>query len=159
MCDAGGSTANISAYEVLSKKGRKFSLRELDKPSCRSNPTPPRAYVHRHLNYNKFMLGLDAGGARVDTNCRRYLDRKLKEAYGDSPDIPDYVAEGLRDFRSNAKRNFILSSDPCRIKLGDRRLQSLILPIKNGVFSVPKFVVLYVHCSPVSCWALHCVRC
>lgn len=139
MCDAGGSTADISAYRVTNKKDGKFSLKELDHPSCRlySNLTLHRCPFAR-LIATASSLGLDAGGARVDNYCRKYFNNILHEAYETSAEINDYVAEGVNDFRNNAKRSFVISTAPSKVKLGDRKLQHSILPIKNGVFTIDK---------------------
>lgn len=85
-------------------------------------------------------LGLNAGGARVDNLCRKYLQTVLNAGFENSSDINDYVAEGLDEFRNNGKRTFVLSKDPCRIKLGDRKLNHARLPIKNGIFTIDKYV-------------------
>lgn len=148
MCDAGGSTANVSAYRAVKKKDQTFSLEEVDYPSCLSHFGLQLYHASvKLLNTLTASLGLDAGGTQVDACCSRFLKAVLGPAFEQSidEDIAYNVTEGVIDFRSNAKRSFVPSQTPCKVKLGDRTLQHSALAIKNGVLTVNKYVFAQVN--------------
>lgn len=113
--------------------------------------------VNTNPNVKISTLGLDAGGARVDNLCRRYLRDTLYAAFEDFEDGElEYLVEtGINDFRMSGKRNFVLSSSsPCKINLGDMKLQHPKLQIRRGNF----YVEQYVFSLQSLCTGLRCYR-
>lgn len=90
-------------------------------------------------------LGLNAGGAHVDTLCHEYLRDTLSTAFENLEDgeLEYMLDSGVNDFRMSGKRNFVISStSPCKINLGVVKRQHPELPIQRGNFYVKQYVLL-----------------
>lgn len=114
ICDAGGSTADISAYKVRRTENGIVYIKELEVPRC-----------------------LDAGGVRVDANFTEFLESRLLQAHEEADDdIPGIVSDGLRDFQRTGKRRFRSSTTTLQVQIGARSMRSVQLPINKGVLSL-----------------------
>jgi len=114
ICDAGGSTADISAYKVISA-GVNVRLREMNVPSCKY-----------------------AGGVRVDEVFKEYLFEKLLEGgVNDQGEVEAMLYDGLRDFQRSTKLEFLSPTDAYKVQVGVRHLNDDGLQIKRGVMTIP----------------------
>jgi len=114
ICDAGGSTTDISAYKVRKTLAGIVYLKELNLPSC-----------------------LYAGGVPTDYGFANYLNERLHNAHDiNAEDAPDMVADGLRDFQQSGKRKFGSVSQSCQVRIGARRMKNDTLPINKGILTI-----------------------
>lgn len=83
-------------------------------------------------------VGIDGGGARVDSNFRTYLQSTLMMSsdFMDKDDISDVVSDGHRDFARRCKRSFVSSSTLCSIVIGNRRMNIPALQIVKGTLTL-----------------------
>ncbi|QRW20330.1 TPR-1 domain-containing protein [Rhizoctonia solani] len=98
VCDAGGSTVDITVYTVTSMSPL-LKLAEKRDSAC-----------------------IQAGGLYVDDAVEKYLEDTLTRAGIDPEDIKEYVEEGVKDFEKFPKRLFSDGSDSLKLKLGDKGL-------------------------------------
>ncbi|KAF8299293.1 hypothetical protein DL93DRAFT_2233925 [Clavulina sp. PMI_390] len=117
ICDAGGSTIDISAYKVSSGPHNLAIFKEVIVP-----------------------ISLPAGGVQVDVNFAHFLATQLRPLIASQQmsekDFNISIAEGIKDFQEVAKRKFSLEDDPlCQVKVGGRRMNIPGVPIKRGIYS------------------------
>jgi len=114
ICDIGGSTADISAYKVISAEVN-IRLREMNVPSCKY-----------------------AGGVRVDEVFKEYLFKKLLDGgANDQDEVEMMLYDGLRDFQRSTKLEFHSPTDAYKVQVGLRHLNDEGLRIKRGIMTVP----------------------
>ncbi|KAF8308008.1 hypothetical protein DL93DRAFT_1964081 [Clavulina sp. PMI_390] len=88
--------------------------------------------------------GLPAGGVHVDHHFAHYLEERGAELILSNElqpeDLQYIVCGGKEEFKQIAKLEF---SDPngtlWRVKIGDRKLDSKVLPVRKGVYSFTGF--------------------
>ncbi|QRV77740.1 hypothetical protein RhiJN_05755 [Ceratobasidium sp. AG-Ba] len=83
VCDAGGSTVDTTVYKVVATR-----------PTLKIEETKASACVQ-------------AGAIFVDYAAERYLNAAFGNASLSREEIHDYAVRGMKDFETNAKRNFI----------------------------------------------------
>ncbi|GAB1528565.1 hypothetical protein RhiTH_011759 [Rhizoctonia solani] len=113
VCDAGGSTVDITVYTVTSTSPL-LKLAEKRDSAC-----------------------IQAGGLYVDDAVEKYLEDTLTRAGIDPEDIKEYVEEGVKDFEKFPKRLFSDGSDSLKLKLGDKGLTNPEISVRRGVMTVP----------------------
>ncbi|ELU42318.1 hypothetical protein AG1IA_03652 [Rhizoctonia solani AG-1 IA] len=119
VCDAGGSTVDITVYTVTSTSPL-LKLAEKRDSAC------------------EYGSGVCiAGGLYVDDAVEKYLEDTLTRAGIDPEDIKEYVEEGVKDFEKFPKRLFSDGSDSLKLKLGDKGLTNPEISVRRGVMTVP----------------------
>ncbi|KAF8315440.1 hypothetical protein DL93DRAFT_910128 [Clavulina sp. PMI_390] len=118
ICDAGGSTTDISAYKVSKGPRKVTTLKELSVPVC-----------------------LPAGGVQVDETFIHFLTSQLKQLVDSQElqedDVKDIIIEGREEFHDVAKRKFTSREDrTCEVRIGGRWLTSRLLPIRKGIYNL-----------------------
>ncbi|KAF8317129.1 hypothetical protein DL93DRAFT_590002 [Clavulina sp. PMI_390] len=118
VCDAGGSTIDISSYVVKSPKSRKQTFFEVEElaPS----------------------FSLDAGGVYVDMEFSSYFSDILTPVLGGDPEeLQTTIDDALADFEGQSKRRFAGPADIMQVKCGPLRQQISGIGIHQGVLEVP----------------------
>jgi len=118
ICDAGGSTVDISAYTVTNRGDVSLDVEELDVPSC-----------------------LDAGGVHVDKEFGMHIYDQLY-TQSDIRDqgvqyAHDIVDDGLKHFKDFGKCRFSSPTDSLEVRFGRRRMNHPSLNITRGVMNIP----------------------
>jgi len=114
VCDGGGSTADISAYEVKTTLPNGMLLAEIDLPSC-----------------------IDGGGARVGENFKTYLWNRLTNCPEiDQEEALDILSDGHHDFERHCKRAFTSPGTSYTVAIGGRRMNVSALQVTKGVLTL-----------------------
>lgn len=139
LCDAGGSTTDIAAYEIRAKISSGIALKELGLPSCGCHK---QSWLSRLALIHVRFTGIDGGGAHVDALLKGHLFNALSTVVTQNDsgmrrdEIPSYVFDGLRDFRLSGKRRFASPAQMSHVTIGGRRLNSSAVPIRKGVLTM-----------------------
>ncbi|CAE6411041.1 unnamed protein product, partial [Rhizoctonia solani] len=115
VCDAGGSTVDITLYTVAIKAPL-FKLEEKKIPGC-----------------------VPAGGIFVDQSAKAYMRELLGYAHLSDGDINLYCDEGIRDFEAHAKRVFKLTDKEKEysINVGNTKFSEPASNVRRGRMMVP----------------------
>ncbi|QRV86967.1 heat shock protein 70 kDa 12A [Ceratobasidium sp. AG-Ba] len=113
VCDAGGSTVDITAYRVKA--------------------TSP----FLELEERKTSACIQAGAVFIDRECRKHITSHLAPLGLSEDELKDYLEDGVADFEASAKRAFELSDSDYRIKLGGK-LTNEDLQIRRGVLTISR---------------------
>ncbi|CUA75815.1 ER membrane protein complex subunit 1 [Rhizoctonia solani] len=117
VCDAGGSTVDTTAYNVV-RTSPMLELREQKASAC-----------------------IQAGGVFVDLEWERYLNKLLSIAGLEEEDVKDYLDSGLRDFESRAKQEFESPDSTYYIDFNDRQFSKEMIGIKKGRMTLKGSIV------------------
>lgn len=119
VCDAGGSTVDISCYEVKSMTSKRMNLQELALPAC-----------------------VAAGGSRVDEALSLYLEQAFSDIYPNDLDIVDgLLYDGMKDFQEHAKRRYTMRNDSISIDVGGRTFNNEDWDIARGTMTINSSVM------------------
>lgn len=113
VCDAGGSTVDISCYEVKDMTPKRMHLHELQLPAC-----------------------VAAGGSRIDEALMAYLRQAFSTISYTDEEADGLVYDGVKDFQEHAKRRYTMRSDPLSIAVGGRTMTNDALGISRGTMTI-----------------------
>ncbi|KAF8317132.1 hypothetical protein DL93DRAFT_2154417 [Clavulina sp. PMI_390] len=121
VCDAGGSTVDISSYVVKSQKNQKS-----------------RANSSIEIDELAAPFSLDAGGIYVDMGFSLHFTEALAPHLAENPqELQTTIDDAMADFESFAKRRFNSPSDTMQVKCGPRRLNIPEAGVRKGVLEIP----------------------
>jgi hypothetical protein len=81
-------------------------------------------------------LGVQAGAIFVDAAARKYLHNTLQTAGLAREDVEEYVARGVKDFESNAKRAFRDATVDQSIEIAGTRFNNVDIRTRRGRMNV-----------------------
>jgi hypothetical protein len=81
-------------------------------------------------------LGVQAGAIFVDAAARKYLHNILQNAGLAHEDVEEYVARGVKDFESNAKRAFRDTTVDQSIEIAGTRFNNTAIRTRRGRMNV-----------------------
>ncbi|KAF8317131.1 hypothetical protein DL93DRAFT_590225 [Clavulina sp. PMI_390] len=115
VCDAGGSTVDVSSYVVKSHTPSIIEINEL---------APP--------------FSLEAGGIYVDMSFSLHFTETLASYLADNPeDLQFMIDDAMKEFETQSKRRFIFPTDTMQVKFGPRSLNLPKLGVRKGTLEIP----------------------
>ncbi|KAF8603212.1 hypothetical protein BDV93DRAFT_544894 [Ceratobasidium sp. AG-I] len=108
VCDAGGSTIDITTYHV-EETTPVLKLKERKASGC-----------------------VQAGGVLVDLECKRYLTKLLANVDLDPEDAKEYINAGVQDFEQTTKKEFNSPEATHYISFRDNKLTVAKMGIRRG---------------------------
>ncbi|KAF8317130.1 hypothetical protein DL93DRAFT_2077301 [Clavulina sp. PMI_390] len=118
VCDAGGSTVDISTYIVRSQKSEESSSMDI------AELAPP--------------VSLDAGGIYADMGFSLYLsDFLAPHLAGDPHEYQRMIDDAMGDFERQAKRRFSTPDNAMHVKCGVRAQDIHEIGLRKGTLEIP----------------------
>ncbi|KAF8317146.1 hypothetical protein DL93DRAFT_2134559, partial [Clavulina sp. PMI_390] len=118
VCDAGGSTVDISSYVVKSQRSSTSHVIEMDELA-----TP---------------FSLDAGGIYVDLGFSLHFVEALASYLSNNPQEHQILLDdAMKEFETHSKRRFTTSNDTIQVKFGPRGLNIPEAGVWKGTYEVP----------------------
>ncbi|KAF8317145.1 hypothetical protein DL93DRAFT_2165803 [Clavulina sp. PMI_390] len=118
VCDAGGSTVDISSYVVKSQKSHGSRVIEMDELA-----TP---------------FSLDAGGIYVDLGFSLHFVEVLASYLSNNPQEHQILLDdAMNEFEGHSKRRFTTPGDTMHVRFGPRGLNIPEAGVRKGTFEIP----------------------
>ncbi|CAE6368516.1 unnamed protein product [Rhizoctonia solani] len=113
VCDAGGATADIAVFTVVSK-----------------HPVPT-------LVETKPSVSIGAGAVFINHALEQYLHRLLSTSGLSQEDVLEYTKQGVSDFEQSAKRHFEDENREYSIQLTGFRFNNSSIGVRRGLLRLP----------------------
>lgn len=137
VCDAGGSTVDITTYDLLRRD------KDLELKHVITDCTCPSIYVSESLGLSLPLLsyseGVHAGGIYINAKFEEYVTKKLQLAFTGSM-LGNIVAAATGDFEIQAKRTFQSPAEGCSVPLRGNIWDDPSLGIKDGSLQIDGLV-------------------